>query len=562
MNKKQVRVLLVVGFVVGAVMAGPVIGALANYLSTGTNFDGDVHVRAVNGPDVDSLGSKTVDDESLFPDKNTVRLITDKGNITLSSPSRTHVTIPEGGINGTWTNTTNLNVTQANLTINPDDKQKVAVGGDVDSFKFRDMALDDGKIDFTYSGASGTTNVTVYDLEPDDKIDAFDADTGTVLDTSRTSSNGVLTLEVPNSKHNVELKESPEKMRIYNETAPNDLVNNTTVEVTVFADQTTVTRTTNDGTINMSGLPTDQKLVIQAKADGFFERTVVIDSIYEQEQIFLLNKSVSSAEVRFVIDDKTGAFDTDSTEIRILKPITQNGSTEYRIAAADYAGVNGLTTNLEEGARYRLVVRNDDGDRRVLGSYTASVSETVTLTIGEVKLGAKDPTDEYQWDATFENETGPTATFSFVDENASTTDLNVVIHEYGNESNEVFNSTYAGPISSLKLSEPLPNDKRWVVAWSAERNGEVISASRIIGPNAGWVDIGLDEKWTSFTSIGLLILVGGMFGGIRSDLGGVVVALFGGMLWFVGWLPSAIGGGAVVLGLAIPIMVMAKGGGR
>lgn len=562
MNKRQVRVLLVVGFVVGAVMAGPVIGAVANYLSTGTNFDGDVHVRAVNGPDVDSLGAKTVDDESLFPDNNTVRLITDKGNITLSSSSRTHVTIPSGGISGTWTNTTNLNVTQADLTIDPDDKQKVAVGGQADSFKFRDMALDDGAVDFTYAGASGTTNVTVYGFDSGNKIDAVDADTGNVLDTSRTDANGVLTLEMANSEHDVKLKESPEKLRIYNETAPNDLINNTAVEVTVFADQTTVTRTTTNGTINMSGLPTDQKLVIQAKADGYFERTIVIDSIYEQEQIFLLNKSVSSAEVRFVIDDKTGAFDTDSTEIRILKPITQNGTTEYHIVSADYAGVNGLTTNLEEGARYRLVVRNDDGDRRVLGSYTASVSETVTLTIGEVNLGANDPTNDYQWDANYENETGPTATFSFVDENESTADLNVVIYEYGNESNEAFNSTFSGPISSLKLSEPLPNDKRWVVAWSADRNGEAISGSRIIGPNAGWVDIGLDEKWTSFTSIGLLILVGGMFGGIRSDLGGVVVALFGGILWFVGWLPSAIGGGAVVLGLAIPIMVMARGGGR
>lgn len=562
MNKRQVRVLLIVGFIIGAVTIGPVIGAVASYLSTGTDFQGDVHVRAVNGPDVDAKGSMRVDDDSLFPDDNTVRLVTDEGNITLSSANRTYVTIPDGGINGTYTNTTNLNVTGADLTINPDDKQKVVVGGQADSFKFREMALDDGKIDFTYSGASGNTTVVVYGLPAGEKIDAIDSDTGDVLDTSRANSSGVLTLEVQNSKHNVELKESPEELYVYNETSPDTLVNNTTVEVTVFADQTTVTRSTTDGTINMSGLPTGQKLIIQAKADGYFERTIVIDSIYEQQQIFLLNKSTTSVEVRFVIDDKTGQFDTDSTEIRVLKPITQNNSTEYRIVAADYAGVNGLTTNLEEDARYRLVVRNDQGDKRVLGSYTASVSETVTLTIGEVQLGANDPTKHYQWDASFTNETGPTAKFEFVDDNGTTTDLNVVIHEYGNKSNEVYNSTFPGPISSLTITEPLPSDKRWVVRWEGERSGEAISGSRIIGPNAGWVDIGLDEKWTTFSSIGLLILIGGMFGGIRSDLGGVVVALVGGMLWFVGWLPSAVGGGAVVLGLAIPVLVMVRGGRR
>jgi hypothetical protein len=51
----------------------------------------------------------------------------------------------------------------------------------------------------------------------------------------------------------------------------------------------------------------------------------------------------------------------------------------------------------------------------------------------------------------------------------------------------------------------------------------------------------------------LVVIVGGAMGGISAPLGAAAVAMVGGLLWFVGWLPTGIGGGAVALALLVAV---------
>jgi hypothetical protein len=660
LSRRQLRALFFVGLVLGSVVFPQVVSALAAYLSNSGQNSGGVTYRAPDGPAANLTGTKQVNMTNPFPDNQTVDLRTDAGNITLSSPGRTNVTINE--INGTWTNVSSLDVTGANLTINPDDKQRIVVGGDADTLRYREtMQVGDGETDFIYGGASGTTTLKLYGLPADTYLGFYEPATGDVLAGGQTNSDGVLVVEdAPNSEHTVELVESdgdptfdddsakptgtqsgdvselainvtdadfpedtvnvtfflsgekvgtdtledagranvtlsnsvdsgqwyavaedkygqttesltyefkgPDKVYFYNESNPSELLDNTTIEATIYQGDNVYNRTTNDGTFNLSGLPSDEELVMVAEADGYYTRHIIIDSIAEQQDVYLLpDTNVSSVEVRFKIEDKTGAFDAETTDVIVKKPITRNGDTTYETVAADQAGVAGFTTYLEEDVRYRLVVRNDDGDSRVLGTYTASVSETVTLTIGQLEFGAGGGDDAYQWDAAHENKsTGEAVKFEFNDPVNESKDLDLRIYERGNESNVIHDGNYDGPFGELAVTETVPSEFQgatWVVEWSAQYQDERITGKAVVGPNAGDFGMPLDSTWKHVASVGIIIVAAGFFGGVQSTLGVGAIAVLGGFFWWIRWLPEGIGAGAVVLALAVAAFAAARTGG-
>jgi hypothetical protein len=46
----------------------------------------------------------------------------------------------------------------------------------------------------------------------------------------------------------------------------------------------------------------------------------------------------------------------------------------------------------------------------------------------------------------------------------------------------------------------------------------------------------------------------GFFGGVRSEIGALVIPLVAGVLWYLGWLPVWVGGGAIVFAIALGVM--------
>lgn len=348
----------------------------------------------------------------------------------------------------------------------------------------------------------------------------------------------------------------PDTLYIRNESNGDQLVKNATVEVQFIADDQVVTKNTTDGKINMTNLPVTEGLIARTTADGWHSRTVIIDSIFQQDSVYLLNKTnVSSVETRFEIEDRTGNFNEEESELIVLRAIERNGTTEFRRVVSDEFGVAGITTDLEED-RYRIKIRNQDGDTRVLGWYTATVSETVTLEIGQLEFNAGGD-ESYQWDASYHNQSGQRVTFNFSDPQELTGDIKLKIYERGNESNNtIYDQTLTGPHGNVSVSQPITdaqNDTTWVVEWSAPRDNESIGGSRIVGPRRGLIG-GLDDIWKHTISVGLLFVIGGLFGGVRAELGAVIIVLFAGILWYIRWLPPEVGAGVLLLGLVVAVL--------
>lgn len=353
--------------------------------------------------------------------------------------------------------------------------------------------------------------------------------------------------------------QAPHEIFIRNATSADNLITNANAEIDFFASDEIITKTdpNNDGKINLTDLPIDEKMVIEVSADGYHTRTVILDSLYEQEDVYLLNKSnFRNNETTFTLTDNTGDFDAATDpELLIERAINQSGTKKWRIIAGDEFGVDGFTATLKRGERHRLTVRNNDGDERILGSYANPDNETVDLEIGQLTFGVENETT-YKWDANYLNQSGTEkVVFNFTDEDTNTTDLFVEIYERGNKSNTIHSSTTAGPLGSKKITETLTGDqtnKTWVVNWSATRDSKTIEGKLAVGARAT-LNTGLDALWKKTIAVGLLFVIAGLFGGFNVRVGAMIVPLVAGILWYVQWLPAEIGAGVILLAIMIAL---------
>lgn len=358
---------------------------------------------------------------------------------------------------------------------------------------------------------------------------------------------------------------TPANLSIYNASAPDNLINDRTVNVTIYTDGDTVfQKSTTDGNVSLEGLPTSTDLVVEAEANGYLTRSIIVEDIAQQHSVFLLNESVATNEVRFQIDDATGKFSGEDVQVIVEKPINQSGSTNYKVVSAGEVGVNGFTTKLEDGARFRISVKNTNDDTRTLGAYTSAVAETVVLKIGSLSFESGDVERGIRWNARYLNQSGnPKIVWNFSDVEDQTTRVTLTICERDNcANNTIADKVYTGEFGNLSYSEPLTaaqDNKTWVVKWTAERNGRTIKGQRVVGKR---VDLGipLADLWKQVVGVGMIIFVGGVVGGARPGIGAVVVAAVGGIMWFIGFLPPAVGGGAVALAFGVGVAVNLRRG--
>lgn len=186
---------------------------------------------------------------------------------------------------------------------------------------------------------------------------------------------------------------TPSTLSIKNESAPETLVagTNATVTVQFFGERGSVTtQTTTDGTVNLTGLPTDERFVVQADADGYRTRKTVIRSLYNQQTVYLLPNNATASQIIFEISDPTGEFPPGETYLYIERPLTVNNSTTYQTIAGDTFGATArYPVTLAEDTRYRLRVRHD-GQERMLGSYTVTTTAVEELRVQRIEPSADD----------------------------------------------------------------------------------------------------------------------------------------------------------------------------
>lgn len=535
-----------------------------NQFGGGGKFNATDGPEVTLGKDLDLEGGQPATDKSINLSKQDGAWL----NVSAEAggPAVTVDTINSSTGANSWTNVSSVSGTSsANITLQPSEGNFSRIGGEITEFKFRDPKVEDGQSDLIYSATGQSTIVVETNATAGTQYGLVDVDTNEGIGVATAESDGTIHFTEVDSGSNREARiEELGSLFIRNETEPHDLVTDATVEIMFFEDQddnpTIVERTATNGEVELTGLPVNEQFVVTVtNADPYFDRQVLLDDLSQQETIFLLNSSMSAVDNRFEIIDRTGEFGPGETELILQKSINRSqyggsppGFSWTTIAGDDLGSDQAVQWDLAEGDRYRIIVENADGDRRILGSYTAKQTGTVELDIGQVVEDPEGP-DQIAAEATWANESGTvTVKFEYNDSSQNTDRLWVHIFERGNESNELLaNQSFSGPLGAQSITETVPadqEDNEWVVKFVAERDGENAKGQYVVGPTRTILG-SIPPYVKTIIAIGSIIVVAGLFSQLNGGVGGLVVAGMGAMYHYVNFMPPEISDGVVVLAL-------------
>lgn len=338
----------------------------------------------------------------------------------------------------------------------------------------------------------------------------------------------------------------PSELRIYNETNPDELVTGTetnpvTIEIRFYQDgeDEVIERSTTDGTVSLQGLPTDEEFVVTADAEGYEFRRIIVDSLIEQQDVFLLPDEVPSARVIFELDDSTGQFDGVSTRLYVERALNQSGTTSYRVIAGDRFGSSAeFPVALQDGTRYRLRVENDQGQTRTLGAYTVSGDARAVLPIGRVSIETNIE-QGVALGARLDREDGQNiARVDYWDPEGETDTLDIEIVRLPNETVVVTDSISTPGerhLGTYQLPAGDPANASYEVRYEAHRNGQTLNGTRRIGSvEAIADDLGVPADILSALGYLAILAFTGLVAVVRPALSLIVAVVTATLLTIVG----------------------------
>jgi hypothetical protein len=189
---------------------------------------------------------------------------------------------------------------------------------------------------------------------------------------------------------------TPGTLYIRDESNPTQLLDGTNVEIRFyFGDDSPgliVNRTASDGTIDMTGLPTNEPFVVVANTDGYYPRRIYKEDLIAGQSVYLLNESKEAVSPTFELIDYSGQFNAEDTVMLIQRGLAnESGTIDWRTVQGDFFGANSqFPADLRFNVRHRLVLINTEtGTRRVKGQYTPTadgLQEVVVRPDGTVSL--------------------------------------------------------------------------------------------------------------------------------------------------------------------------------
>lgn len=362
----------------------------------------------------------------------------------------------------------------------------------------------------------------------------------------------------------------PQTLFINRATDPGTRIDDRRVNVAFREGGEVYTRSTTNGQVSLTGLPVEGDIVGSVSAEStttpdrsYHDSEIIVQDIAIPETIYLLDTNATSVQTRFTLADRTSEFDGNGAQLIIQFVDNSSGTPQYEAYLGDEFGVSGVTTQLVKSERYRLLVRNDDGDKRVLGTYDADVGETVQLTVGSVSAKPAAPDVGYGHNATYMNNTGQNyVRFEYNDSAELTDTVTLEIYQRGNRSNKlVDNQTFSGPLGTLAITEPVPNatsNSTWVVLATVDRDGRTFQIRSLVGPRNP-ILTSLAPWMRAIISIGSIFLVAALFSRLNGAIGGLVVAGLGGIWFYVDFLPQETGIGVVILSMVTAAVIYING---
>jgi len=348
----------------------------------------------------------------------------------------------------------------------------------------------------------------------------------------------------PNSgSHTFEL---PDVFEIRNESAPKELVTGSSVEVEVRFYQrdsdNVFQRTTTDGTVSFAGLPTEEEFVVSVSADGFANRRTYVEGLTTQQEVYLLPDSARSVFNRFVLEDLSGNYQSSQTRLEIKRALNTTEDPErleYKTVSGDYfGGVNEHKATLAQNRRYRLVISNRDGDRRVIGSYQAiDEANPKVIQVDEVVVDPPQGRTFYGTAYTEDpNQTDDTelVRFTYSDPTGNTDKLRYKI-ESVNDSTVLVDATVDDPGKNISYSEQIPEGENYRINWSAERNGETIGPKTYVIGSRGQTPLPVDQVWLNRFVLVLLPVFAALASERIATYGAIGLVVLTGLLMMLGW---------------------------
>lgn len=354
--------------------------------------------------------------------------------------------------------------------------------------------------------------------------------------------------------------ETPAELEI-KDVHDNELIEDVEIQVEFFSGETVVDRTTEDGTVDLTGLPADKDIIVRLNAEGYHDRTTIIASILEQQNAWMLEDSgdVDDVSIVFELEDFSGQFGSSETQLKIQRAIELDGEKEWQTVSGELFGAAGeVTGTLERNQRYRLVIENEDGLTRTLGDYTPTEDVVTTLEVGTIEWSAE--SDTYRWFTEYNpDETGHNVEFVLESDQEDIENLNVELIDQ--LSGDVIDEeSEPGPVSEFSTQFDVPDEyqnRTLVVDWTADRNDQEISGTRAVGDRPGEVDNPFDGPWAMLVVGVVLMGVGLLFGGAFGAIGALIVSMSAAVLWWLGWLTVPVG--VVIAALTISALYILGG---
>jgi hypothetical protein len=360
---------------------------------------------------------------------------------------------------------------------------------------------------------------------------------------------------------------APDQLELRNVTDQSQVIQsaNATVQLYRADNKTVITRDASQGTISLGGLPASATYVVQVEADGYQTRRTLLQSVFQQQTIYLLPKTETAHVVEFAIEDRTGEFDA-TTELQILRPInassTSSDETEYQVVAGDRIGSQRqVKVTLQNGVRYRIRLSSPDGSRvRTLGAFVPRSDRVVNLQIGQLRFQVATGRQTYNVSSTTITNSSGVVTdvrFSYNDPQNQTSAIDISVQTLNGTVLATDSAT--GTFGNYSFVQPVAAstaaNNTFVVEYEITRNGNTITGQSRPGLNRYPAGVPLAPGLKQLFSVGFLLVVGGLFSAQNARVGAVITPLFAGGLWYFDWLPPETSAIAIALALGVGVLV-------
>jgi len=430
---------------------------------------------------------------------------------------------------------------------------------------FKD-ASDDSTIGTDTLTANGTASTTWSD--PNTGANQWYVEAGDTFGSTTTTANFTVTI--------------PEILTLRDVNDPNTVLTSPTIDATVrfyeseSGDTAVYPRTPQNGEINMQGLPTNQEFVVGVvdSSDNYAQRLTLLNSIFDQQEIYLLNNSADTAVATLLLQDRTGEFETGATSVQIERSVnttnSPGGEEEYVTVAGDVIGTQlTFSTTLEQDVRYRVSVENDQGDRRNLGSFVLQGDRVINLIISGKSVGVPIPPDEPVLDVSqsIDDQSGDkTVSLSYIDAQQITEQVVVRVENADNSSDilDTYTAT-AGPYGTVTYQETFTGadaNKVLIANVTATRSGQEVSLTKPFGVGMFPLELPMSQEWKQIFGIGFLITIGAIFSRANARIGALVLPGVAALLYVTGILNGAISLLAIGMAFTVAVLINLAFGGR